>query len=313
MILTKEQLLKDYHLELTEFGDEFFETLKEKSQQTRTRITFNHIEIANQQDFIRNIRSWSKGTHFFNNEEGFQEIIDTQNDIYTYVLENLDQPVYNLVTDSYEATYFTVFDLVQVSKSIGNVKPLTRKQSLYRTHISPEMQNLAENGLRYFEEYSIDKDVSQIDNKSMALKYFPRGVRKSVIDEYSFDLRSTLDFTKLNHGDIIFCDMVKCTVFYKHTQALIDLKIYKDSVGLFINVKNKGRVRISLKDDFETNYSSSKTNNEKAKYFQEQGLISDKVDLTDSRILKQAITDKLDNLTNLQLLEINEYVSRFTS
>lgn len=149
--------------------------------------------------------------------------------------------------------------------------------------------------MKYFSYYLVDF-LNQYIPKYSYLDNFSKNTLKRLNEFYCFDITNNLNLDNLVHGDIVKFNLNYCLVYYETINSFEKLKVYNSKKGLYITPKpSRKRIYLPLnKFNLYSDYIPS--NYEKAKIFQDSGLINDKVNLNiDINMCISKINEYLNN------------------
>lgn len=221
---------------------------------------------------------------------------DTFIEIYNSAMEELKlKDEIQLFIDKYRDVPLVEINVIPEN----NLKPFRKvKDLLYERKL-----NYKES---FVEKYCFCYDIIDFENPHLQnmnfLSNFSKNTLNKLKENYTFDITNDLDLSSLKHGDIVKFNLTSCKVFYSSTNSFENLKVYNSNKGLYITPKpSKKRVYLPL-DKFDLYSDYKPTNIDKAKLFQDNGLINKNIQLNDyKKVLIKNITKLLEKESEYDL------------
>lgn len=228
----------------------------------------------------------------------------------------------------FKKTYLKMLGNESIVKELKNFYELNKEKVIVEIKIVPEdvyidfklvkdlfYENMQVEKLKYFDVYNFKYDAIDFNNFWVSnlsfLSNFSSKTIKKLKENYCFDITENLDLSLLQQGDIVKFDLDSCTVYYSNINSFQTLKVYNSKKGLYIIPKpSKKRIYLPLeKFDLGSNFQLS--NIEKAKLFQDAGLINKKVKLNSTKWnYISEINKYLDGMEEHKLLELLKFFKR---
>lgn len=258
--------------------------------------------------------------------------LSTNSAISLFTLDNdflkneMNLSVKNL--SEFKKTYLKMLGNESIVKELKNFYELNKEKVVVEIKIVPEdvyidfklvkdlfYENMQVEKLKYFDVYNFKYDAIDFNNFWVSnlsfLSNFSSKTIKKLKENYCFDITENLDLSLLQQGDIVKFDLDSCTVYYSNINSFQTLKVYNSKKGLYIIPKpSKKRIYLPLeKFDLGSNFQLSNT--EKAKLFQDAGLINKKVKLNSTKWnYISEINKYLDGMEEHKLLELLKFFKR---